>query len=116
DSMLTRMPPERLVSFRPRAVLSVLGLILAVAVVLEIVWIARQVISWVLIALFLALAINPLVELLQRRGVRRRGAAVAIAYLAVLAVLAAIAATFIPTLVAQVTDFANQVPDYVHDI
>jgi predicted PurR-regulated permease PerM len=110
------MAPERVVIFRPRTVLTVLGLVLAVAVALEVIWISRQVISWVLIAAFLAVAINPLVELLQRHGVRRRGAAVAIAYVGVIAVIAAIAATFIPTLVGQVTDFANKVPDYVHDI
>jgi predicted PurR-regulated permease PerM len=114
--MLSHMPPERLVSFRPRSVLMVLGLILALAIVLEVIWIARHVIVWVLIAIFLTLAINPLVELLQRHGVRRRGAAVAIAYVSVLAAIAAIGALFIPTLVSQVTDFANKVPDYVHDV
>jgi predicted PurR-regulated permease PerM len=113
--MLLPMTPERVVTFRPRTVLTVLGLILAVAVVLEVIWISRQVITWMLVALFLTLAINPLVELLQRHGVRRRGGAVAIAYLSVLGVIAAIAALFIPTLVSQVSDFANKVPDYVHD-
>ena len=47
---------ERLVHFRPRTVLVVVGILVASAIVLEVVWIARHVISWVFIALFLGLA------------------------------------------------------------
>jgi predicted PurR-regulated permease PerM len=56
----------------------------AVAVVLYVLWVARHVISWLLIALFLALAINPAVEWLHRRGHMGRGKAVAVIYLGVL--------------------------------
>ena len=69
------MIPERLVRFRLRTVLSLLGTIIAVAVVLEVIWIARHVLTWILIALFLALALNPAVEWFQRHGLKRRGAA-----------------------------------------
>jgi predicted PurR-regulated permease PerM len=48
--------------------------------------------------------------------VRRRGIAVAIAYLLVLAALVAIGALFIPTLVDQVNRFVEAVPGYVHDL
>ncbi len=107
---------ERLVHFRPRAVLVVLGIVLAAAVTIEIVLLARSVIVWILIAVFLALALNPAVEWLQRRGVKRRGLAVAIAYLGTLAGIAAISATFIPTLVDQVNSFVDAVPGYVEDL
>lgn len=107
---------ERAIHFRPRTVFSVLAIVLAVAAVLEVIWIARHVIVWILIALFLTLAINPLVELLQRHGVSRRGPAVAIAYITVLVGIVAIGALFIPTLVDQVTRFGDKVPDYVSDI
>ena len=53
--------PERVVDLRPRTILRVLLIVLAVAVTLEVVWIARHVLAWVVIALFLALALNPLV-------------------------------------------------------
>ncbi len=107
---------ERLVHFRPRAVLVVLGIVLAAAVTIEVVLLARSVIVWILIAVFLALALNPAVEWLQRRGVKRRGLAVAIAYLGTLAGIAAIGATFIPTLVDQVNSFVDAVPGYVEDL
>jgi predicted PurR-regulated permease PerM len=107
---------ERIVSLRPRAVLSVLGVLLAAAVVLEIVWIARTVLTWVLVAVFLALAINPAVEWLRRRGGMGRGKAVALIYVAVLVAIAAVAALVVPTLVSQVDDFVTAVPGYVRDL
>jgi predicted PurR-regulated permease PerM len=108
--------PERLVRVRLRTVLSLLATIVAVAVVLEVIWIARHVLTWILISLFLALALNPAVEWLQRRGIKRRGWATAITYVVALGVLVAIGLTFVPTLVNQVNDFVQKLPDYAHDI
>ena len=110
------MIPERLVRFRLRTVLSLLVIIISVAVVLEVIWIARHVLTWIAISLFLALALNPAVEWLQRRGLKRRGAAAAVAYLLALGFVVAIGFTFVPTLVHQVNDFVNKLPDYAHDV
>ena len=79
--------------FRPRTVLAVLAIALSVFALLELIWLARQVISWILIALFFALALNPAVEALQRRGIRRRGVAVGTTYLVVLLLIAVLGAT-----------------------
>jgi predicted PurR-regulated permease PerM len=108
--------PERLVRFRPRAVLTVVGVLVAVAVVLYVLWVARHILSWFLIALFLALAINPAVEWLNRHHIPRRGLAVAVIYLSVLAAVALLAAFFVPTLVSQLSDFVQAVPGYVRDL
>jgi predicted PurR-regulated permease PerM len=107
---------DRIVHFRPRTIFAVLGILLAVGVVLYILWVARHVLSWLLIALFLALALNPAVEFLQRHGVRSRGLAAGITFVVAIAAVAGLAALFIPTLVDQVDSFANKVPDYVHDL
>jgi predicted PurR-regulated permease PerM len=107
---------ERIVRFRVRTILSILGLVIAVWALLRIVSIARHVIVWFLIALFLALAINPLVEWLQRRGVRSRGLASGSAFVLVLLTLVLIGALFIPTLVRNVNNFVDAVPGYVDDI
>jgi predicted PurR-regulated permease PerM len=107
---------ERVIRFRVRTVLAVLGLIIAVWALLHIISIARHVVVWFLIALFLALAINPLVELLQRRGLRRRGLAATAALLLVILALTLIGALFIPTLVHNVNNFVNAVPGYVDDL
>lgn len=108
--------PERLVRFRPRAVLTVIGVLLATAIVLWTLWISRTVVTWILISLFLALALNPAVNALQRRGIRRRGIAVGIVFLIVLLGLVAIGAAFIPTLVREVGDFVQALPGYVRDL
>lgn len=108
--------PERLVRVRPRVVLVVLGVILAAAIVLWMAWVARQVITWILISLFLALALDPAVAALQRRGVRRRGLAVGVVYLIGLVALAISGIAFIPTLVSQVGEFIDAVPGYVRDL
>jgi predicted PurR-regulated permease PerM len=107
---------ERLVRFRPRAVLVVIGIVLATALVLEFVWVTRGVLIWILVAMFLATALNPGVEWLQRRGVARRGVAVGIVYVITLLAIVGISATFVPTLVDEVNDFADAVPGYVDDI
>ena len=107
---------DRIVHFRPRTIFAVLGILLAVGVVLYVLWVARHVLSWLLIALFLTLALNPAVEFLQAHGVRRRGAAAGITFVLALAAIGGLIALFVPTLVDQVDSFANKVPDYVHDL
>jgi predicted PurR-regulated permease PerM len=107
---------ERLVRLRLRTILSLLATIIAVAIVLEVVWIARHVLTWVLISLFLALALNPAVEWFQRHGVPRRGWAAALTYLLTLGFFIGIGFTFVPTLVDQVNEFVHKLPDYVDDL
>lgn len=97
-------------------VLTVLGLTIAVVALLELFLIARQVLTWLLIAVFFALALNPLVEWFQRHGVKRRGAAAALTFLLALAAIAALGALFIPTLVSEVNGFARELPNYIRDI
>jgi predicted PurR-regulated permease PerM len=105
----------RVVELRPRTVFRVVGILLATAVTLEVVWIARHVLSWIFIAIFLTLALNPAVDRLQR-SIKRRGIATGIVYLAALGVGVGIAFLFVPTLVNQINDFAGKVPDYLHDL
>jgi predicted PurR-regulated permease PerM len=106
---------ERLVRVRPRAILVVLGVVLAAWIVLRVVWTTRDVLIWVAIAMFLALALNPAVEALQVRGLRR-GAAVAVVIVSAILVIVAIGALFVPTLVREVNDFADALPGYIDDL
>ena len=117
------MPPrssadveERVVRFRPTTILALLGIAIGVFLLLEVVWIARQVLTWVLIAVFLTLALNPAVDWFQRHGVRRRGMATGITVILVFAGLALLGLLFIPTLVREVNGFAEALPGYVDDI
>lgn len=103
-------------SFRPRSILVSAVLLLALGVVVLVVWTARHVLTWVLISLFLAVALNPAVEALRRRGLRRRGAAAAAIYLLALGAVAGVAALLLPTLVRQTADLIDAAPGYVSDI
>src|SRR5689334_13842400 len=98
---------ERVVRFPVRTVLSVLGLIVAVWALLHMLMIACSVLVYLLIAIFLTLAINPLVALLMRHGLRSRGIASASACLLVLVAIAGIGFAFIPTLVDNVNNFVD---------
>jgi predicted PurR-regulated permease PerM len=108
--------PERLVSFRARSVVQITGLLLVLAVVLWIVYIARQTITWIFVALFLTLALSPGVSLLQQRLVKRRGAATAVVFLLVLLFLAGIGWLLIPPLVDQISGFVDALPGYINDL
>jgi predicted PurR-regulated permease PerM len=110
------LPEERVVDFRPRTILRVLTIAIVVAVTLEVVWIARHVLTWVLIALFLALALDPMVSWIQRRGGVGRGAAIGLTYLVLTLAIVGIGATFVPRLVSEVNGFVDATPGYVHDL
>jgi predicted PurR-regulated permease PerM len=106
---------ERIVYFRPRAILVVLGIILSATAIIAFLFLAWHVITWILIALFLALALNPAVEFFEQRGLRRSLASVLV-FLLALATFAALGALLIPPLVDQVEEFVAAVPDFVQDL
>ncbi len=68
-----------------------------------------------MIALFLALALNPAVESVQRRGLGR-GSAVGVVYVLALAVLALLGSVFIPPLVDQISKLVNALPSLVDEL
>jgi predicted PurR-regulated permease PerM len=108
--------PERVVDLRPRTILRVIVIAVTVAIALEIVWVARHVLAWVVIALFLALALDPAVTWIERRGRIKRGPAIAITYVIAIVVIVAIGATFIPKLIDEFNGFVQALPNYVHDL
>ena len=105
-----------MVRFSVRSVLVVIGLVIAAWALLTILSITRHVLTWVLVALFLAMALNPAVDWFMRHGVKRRGYAAGLTFVIAFAVIAGIAYLFIPTLVNNVNDFAHALPGYVHDL
>ena len=110
------MRQERLVDLRAATVIRTLAIIIAAALAVEIIWIARQVISWIVIALFLALALDPLVGLFERRAKLARGWAIGAVYVALALILTGIGATFLPSLIHEVNGLANALPGYLHDL
>ncbi len=106
---------ERIVYFRPRAILVVLGIILSAAGIIAFIFLAWHVITWILIALFLALALNPAVEFIERRGLRRSVASLLVFVLALFG-FAGLGALLIPPLIDQIEEFVDAVPGFVEDL
>jgi predicted PurR-regulated permease PerM len=107
-----------------RAVAKVVAIalvVIAVAVLLALVFLnVRTTLRWVLAAVFVALALAPAVELLERLGVRGRRLP---RWLAILAVYLGAAALFvfavlhvIPPIVDEVENVGSEVPAYVKDL
>jgi predicted PurR-regulated permease PerM len=106
---------ERVVYVRPRTILVVLGIVLVTSAAFAFIYLAWHVITWILIALFLALALNPAVEFFERHGLRR-GWASALVFFFALAAFAGLGSLLLPPLVQQVTDFVDAVPGFIDDI
>jgi predicted PurR-regulated permease PerM len=107
---------ERVVRFSVRSVLTVIGLVIAAWAMLSILTITRQVIAWILVSIFLALALNPAVEWFMRHGIKRRGAAAAVTFILAIGAIVGLGFLFIPTLVNQVNDFVQAIPGYIDDL
>ena len=108
-------PEVRVVAIRPRTILVVLGITVLVGVVLVLGYLAWHVLSWILIAILLAAALNPAVEAFERRGMSRLLAS-SLVFVLTLAVLTGIGFLVIPPLLSQVADFIEAVPDFIDDI
>ncbi|MBX5482801.1 MAG: AI-2E family transporter [Myxococcaceae bacterium] len=72
---------------------------------------AWTVISWILIALFIALALDPLVSWLHSRFAMKRGIAVLIVFVVAWGLVAIMVAKFTPILVEQGKRLSESVPD-----
>jgi predicted PurR-regulated permease PerM len=105
----------RVITVRPRTVLLVLGITVLVGVVLLLAYLAWHVLSWILIAILLAAALNPAVAAFERRGLQRIWAA-SIVFVLALLVVTGIGFLVIPPLITQVSDFVEAVPDFIDDI
>lgn len=113
--MATPPAAERVVTFRARTVLQVLGIVLATLAILAFFYLAWNIVTWILVAIFLALALNPAVEFFMRHGLKR-GYAAAVVFILAVAAIVGLGFLVLPPLVRQVTDFIHAVPDLVDDL
>jgi predicted PurR-regulated permease PerM len=74
-----------------------------------------SVLTLLAISLFLALGLDPVVQAVQARGVKR-GPAVAIVFLAVIALFVGIIALLVPPVVKEAVELANNAPDLVEKL
>ncbi len=104
--------PRPHVPLTPRVVWMVALNVLVLVAVLWLVATAWTVLSWMLVALFLALAANPLVRWMERRGVKRGLAVLAVSLLG-LGLLTALVMTLVPMFIEQGRSLIRAAPDYI---
>jgi predicted PurR-regulated permease PerM len=72
-------------------------------------------ITIVVVALFLTLALNPIVESITRRGARR-GVAVMLVFVGLIAVFVLIGFVVVPPVISQGAELAKHAPGYLEQI
>lgn len=100
-----------------RTILVTIGLLLATALALYVVLHIRQVLTWIVVGAFFAVALYPVVGWVQRRllGGRRRALATFLVFLVVFILLAALVTAFVVPLATEGTKFAGQLPGLIAD-
>jgi predicted PurR-regulated permease PerM len=94
--------------------LGALGVLLALAIVHALAQ-ARSVIILIVVALFLAVGLNPLVEALTQRGMRR-GFAIAIVFVVVIGAFVGFGFAVVPPVIEQTNAFVKELPNYLDDL
>jgi predicted PurR-regulated permease PerM len=97
-----------------RAIVRVVLVIVCVAITLYLLWLLRKPISWLLIAVFLAVALSAPVNWLARR--MKRGLAISVVYLGLLLIPILLIAAIVPPLITEANNFADNVPAYADDV
>jgi predicted PurR-regulated permease PerM len=106
----------RYVEFRVRTVVRLLAIIFAAFALFHLFQLSQSVLTWIFIALLLALALNPLVSWIERRARIGRVAAIGVTYLLILLALAGIGFAFVPKLVDEVQGLVDATPGYIEDV
>ena len=97
-----------------RAIVKIVLIIVAVIVCLYLIYLLRRPITWLFIAMFIAVALSPAVNFLSLH--MKRGFAIGLVYLAVVGVVVGLTALLVPPVVNEGTNLADNAPRYVEDV
>ena len=104
-------PPRTLIEIQARTVVKVVVIVLAALALVEVLSAARDVVILLGVALFLAVALNPAVVLLQRW--LPRGLAVAAVFVGLLVLIGLFVAALAVPIINQTDNLQNAAPGYV---
>jgi predicted PurR-regulated permease PerM len=115
-----RRPRERAagpvqVSFTAKTVVVWVGITIGALLLFALLYLALDAITSILIAALFAMALNPAVDALAARGLRR-GHAAAVVFVLAFAALGALGLLVIPPLVTATTNFVEDLPRYLRDL
>jgi predicted PurR-regulated permease PerM len=97
-----------------RAVVKIVLIVVAVVLCLYLIYLLRRPITWLFIAMFIAVALSPAVNFLSQY--MRRGFAIGLVYLSLLGVIVGLTALLVPPVVNEATDLADNAPRYVQGV
>jgi predicted PurR-regulated permease PerM len=100
-----------------RTILATIGLLLVTALFLYILLHVRQVLTWMVVGAFFAIALAPVVGWVQRKvfGGKRRSMATLLVFVVVFVLLAALITAFVVPLAQEGTKIAGQLPQLIAD-
>src|SRR5688500_5529733 len=104
---MARTPTARLIT---QAVLITIAIVLA----LYLLYLLRRPIAWLIVALFLAVAMAGPVNFFSRR--MKRGWAITLAYVLLLLAPVGLAALVVPPIVTEASELVDEVPAYASDV
>jgi predicted PurR-regulated permease PerM len=100
-----------------RYTLVVIGLVLATVLLLLLAYVTRQVLTWMVIAAFFAIALHPAVTWLERRARWfKRWLATLVVFLLAFAFIGGLIAVFVIPLAREATQFADNLPKIISDV
>jgi predicted PurR-regulated permease PerM len=97
-----------------RSVIRIVLIIVCVVICLYLLFLLRRPITWLLVAIFLAVALSGPVNYLEAH--MRRGLAITLVYLGLLLIPILLIALIVPPLITEADNFANDVPRYARDL
>ncbi len=97
-----------------RAALRTILTVVGVALALYVIVLLQKPLTWLVIAAFIAVAMSGPVNVLQRH--MKRGLAIALAYAALIMIPIGLGALLIPSMVDQIENLADNVPEYSQDV
>lgn len=114
--MITSPLPQRQSRVPVRTIAAAIGMVLATALALLLVYEVRRTLVWIVVALFFTIALYPTVGWLERR-VRwvPRSLATLLIFLLVLVVIGGLITAFVVPLAQEAVAFAEQLPQLIND-
>src|SRR4051795_7662055 len=108
--------PVRLAAPSPKAVVRIVAIVVACALFLYLAWRLRDVLRLVVIALFVGLALLPVVDAIDARVRVPRAAIILALYVALAAGVVVVGAVVVPSTVKQVEQISRDAPQYARDL
>src|SRR3954466_12474632 len=109
-------PPVRIAAPSLKGVLRIVAIVVACAVVLYLTWQLRDVVRLVVIALFVALSLLPVVDAIDARVRIPRAPIILAVFVALGAGVVLVGAVVVPSMVKQVRELTHDAPRYATEL